>query len=501
MVAHGGTNTRTGGIPRSALAVVLLAVAQFLVVFDTTGFAVALPLVARDWGLATAGLTWLLSAYSVCFAALPVLAGALGRAFGQRRVLMGGLALSSLAAAAPAVLSGDAWVLMASRAVQGIAAAAMTAGALALIDATHPEGPDRDRALKVHFAVVACATPAALLPSTLLLDAAASEKTIFWVQAVAGVLLMLLVPVALAESAPEPTARRGVGGAALAVVPLGFLAWFADWLGGRSVSATTVIVIAVAGALVPSVLGWFGRGTGVPESLARLHRERAAFGAYTVVALLAAGLSGVVFVLTFALQLIGGLAPMEVGWGLLSAVAGVVLGCLVLPVLAGRVGLAASVAGACAVAAVGFVLLCRPGARYDFADVLLPLLMIAFGCGVLALPTGFARSGSGALPRGLNSSRQFGAGLGVSLFVGIVSVAEQRAGALTFPRRREYEAALSGGFRDCFGLGTALCLAAAVIALLTLPGRRVRTGAGAPDTDLSGGAPAGTGGSPESSGR
>src|SRR5690242_16156213 len=89
LAAHGGTNTGPGGIPRGACAVVLLAVAQFLVVFDTTAFAVALPSVARDWGLATAGLTWLLSAYSVCFAALPVLAGALGRAFGQWRVLMG----------------------------------------------------------------------------------------------------------------------------------------------------------------------------------------------------------------------------------------------------------------------------------------------------------------------------------------------------------------------------------------------------------------------------
>jgi MFS family permease len=496
LAAHGGTYTN--GVPRSALAVVLLAVAQFLVVFDTTSFAVALPLVARDWGLAIAGLTWLLTAYSVCFAALPVLAGALGRAFGQRRVLMGGLALSSVAAAAPAMFSAP-WVLMASRAVQGVAAAAITAGALALIDATHPAGPGRDRALNVHFAVVACATPAALLPCTLLLDASETEKTIFWVQAAAGVLLLLLVPLALAESAPEPAARRRVGAAALAVVPLGFLAWFADWLGDRSVSATTVIVIAVAGALVPSVLGWFGRGEGVPELLARLHRERAAFGAYTVVALLAAGLSGAVLILTMALQTVGGLSPMRVGWALLPAVAGVVLGCLVLPGLAARVGLGATVAGACAVSAVGFVLLALPGAGYRFAEVLLPLLLIAFGCGVLALPVGFARSVSAALPRGLNASRQLGAGLGASLFIGIVTVAQERSGGVTLSGMKDYRAFLSGAFRDCFELGTALCLTAAAIALLALPRRGDRTAAG--DPGLSGGAPAGTAGSPGSSGR
>lgn len=495
MAAHGGTNTGPGGVPRGALAVVLLAVAQFLVVFDTTAFAVALPLVAADRGLTLAGLTWLLSAYSVCFAALPVLAGALGRAFGQRRVLMGGLALSSLAAAAPAVFSA-AWVLMASRALQGIAAAAVTAGALALIDATHPAGPGRDRALNVHFAVVACATPAALLPCTLLLDAAETEKTIFWVQAAAGALLLLLVPPALAESTPEPAARRRVGRAALAVVPLGFLAWFADWLGDRSVSATTVVVIAVAGALVPSVLGWFGRGEGMPELLSRLHRERAAFGAYTVVALLAACLSGAVLVLTYALQVVGGLALVQVGWALLPAVAAVVLGCLALPGLAVRVGLGATVAGASAVAAVGCVLLALPGAGYRFADVLLPLLLIAFGCGVLALPVGFARSGSGALPRGLNSSRQLGAGLGASLFIGIVTVAQQRWGAIGISRMKQFETFLSGALRDCFELGTALCVTAAAVALFTLPRRADRTTA--PDPGVSGGAPAGTAGSPGS---
>ncbi|MEU5533463.1 MFS transporter [Streptomyces sp. NPDC020362] len=491
-------NGAPSGVPRKGLAVVLLAVAQFLVVFDTMVFAMGLPLIAAHRQLSFAGLTWLLSVYSVCFAALPVLAGAIGKAFGQRRMLMGALALSSIAAAAPA-LSSAAWVLLASRAVQGVAAAAITACALALIDSTHPRGPGRDRALNVHFAVVAGASPAVVLPCSLLLDAAQSENTVFWVQAVAGLVLLLLAPVALTESTPVPEARARVGRAALALVPLGFLAWFTDWLGGRSLSTTTVIAVAVAGALVPSVLGWFGRREGVPELFARLDRERGAFGAYTVVALLAAGLAGVVFALTMATQLLGELSPMQVGWALLPAVAGVALGCLALPALAARIGLAATVAGACGVSAAGFVLLSLPGAGYGFGDVQLPLLLIAFGCGVLALPAAFARSGSGALPQGLNSSRQLGAGLGVSLFTGIVQVAEERTTASPLNGFHQYKANLGVAVRDCFELGTALCLTAAVVALLTLPRHGVR--AAGPEPDVSGAAPAGTAGSPGSSGR
>ncbi|WBO62410.1 MFS transporter [Streptomyces camelliae] len=491
---HGGER----GPGRGALAVVLLAVAQILVVFDTAVFAVGLPLIQFDRHLSFSGLTWLLSVYSVCFAALPVLAGALGRALGHRRVLMGGFALSSLAAAAPA-LSTAAWVLLASRAVQGVAAAVITAGALALIDATHPAGRDRDRALNMHFAVVACATPAVLLPCTMLLDSVRTANTVFWVQAVAGLVLLVLTPVALAETEPVPGARSRVGGAALAVVPLGFLAWFADWLGGRSVSVTTVIVIAVGAALLPSALGWLGRGERVPALLSRLYRERVAFGAYTVVALLAAGLAGAMIVLMFALQLLGNLSPMQVGWALLPAVAGVVLGCAVLPVVAARAGLAGTVAGACVVAAGGFVLLGRPGAGYGFGAVQLPLLLIAFGCGVLALPAGFARGGSGALPQELNSSRQFGAGLGASMFVGVITVAERNTTTGTLAGLKEYKVVLAHEVRHCFDLGTALCLTAALIALLALPRRAVP--AAGPEPRVSGGAPAGTAGSPGSSGR
>ncbi len=102
-------------------------------------------------------------------------------------------------------------------------------------------------------------------------------------------------------------------------------------------------------------------------------------------------------------------------------------------------------------------------------------------------------------PQGLNSSRQLGAGLGVSLFTGIVQVAEERTTASPLNGFHQYKANLGVAVRDCFELGTALCLTAAVVALLTLPRHGVR--AAGPEPDVSGAAPAGTAGSPGSSGR
>ncbi|MFF8994706.1 MFS transporter [Streptomyces sp. NPDC014983] len=479
---------------RSGPAVVLLAVAQVLVVFDTTMFVMGLPWLMARASLSISGLAWLLTVYSVCFAALPALAAALGEAFGQRRVLTAGLALSTLAAVVPGVTS-DASLLLGARAVQGIAAAVITAGALALIDAAHPQGPVRDRALNVHFAVVAAALPAVLLPAVVLLDLTDDMEAAFWVQAAASAVLLLLTPLVLTETTPVPGGARRVGRAAQWVVPLGFLAWFADWLGDHSVSLETVVLIAVAGALLPSALARLGRGERMPELFARLYRERAAVGAYTVVALVATCLAGLLYILSLALQLLGDMSPVQVGWAMLPAVAGIALGWLVLPVLAARLGIGVTVAGACAVTALGFLVLSLRGAA-GFGDVVPPLLLVAFGCGVLALPVGFARSGSGALPQGLNSSRQLGAGLGVSLFPGIVAAVQQESS----PRMtgiKAYRSLLAHGAHDCFQLGMALSLAAMAVALLTLT-RITPAPEPEPEPGLSGGAPAGTAGSPGS---
>ncbi|MGN5381502.1 hypothetical protein ACQ4WX_43470 [Streptomyces lasalocidi] len=110
---------------------------------------------------------------------------------------------------------------------------------------------------------------------------------------------------------------------------------------------------------------------------------------------------------------------------------------------------------------------------------------------------GFARSGSGALPQLLNSARQFGAGLGTSLFVGVMTVTEQHTSTTALHGPAQYKAVLATEVRHCFDLGTALCLAAALVALLALPLRTTRTTG--PEPGLSGGAPAGTAGSPGSS--
>src|SRR3954463_11089679 len=99
---------------RAVLAVVALAL--MTVVSAVSGLNVALPSLARDTGATQTQITWIVDAYTVVFAGLLMLAGALGDRFGRKELLAGGLALFGTAAALGMVTS-DPQLLIAVRAL------------------------------------------------------------------------------------------------------------------------------------------------------------------------------------------------------------------------------------------------------------------------------------------------------------------------------------------------------------------------------------------------
>src|SRR5215212_766118 len=131
----------SAGRPRAA-SVALLCTAQFVVVLDVTIVAVALPAIRAGLGFQIADLQWVVTAYTLVFAGFLVLAGRLADLHGRRCVLMGGLAVFSVASLACG-LSGSPAALVVARAVQGLGAAAIAPAALATITATVPDGPAR----------------------------------------------------------------------------------------------------------------------------------------------------------------------------------------------------------------------------------------------------------------------------------------------------------------------------------------------------------------------
>jgi len=142
--------------PLSSHAALILAVvisACFLDVVDFSVVQVALPSIQREFQETLASAQWIIGVYGLTMAGFLMVSGRAGDLYGQKRVFVIGIvgfALSSLTAGfAPSLL-----VLIVARGVQGVAAAMTTATALAILAATYPEGPKRNRAFGAVVAVL-----------------------------------------------------------------------------------------------------------------------------------------------------------------------------------------------------------------------------------------------------------------------------------------------------------------------------------------------------------
>jgi MFS family permease len=118
---------------RQVLLVTVLGSA--LASIDATVVGIALPAIGRDFGASLTMLQWVVTAYTLALAGLLLFVGTLGDRYGRKRIFLAGViwfALSSLLCGlAPSVVT-----LIAARAVQGIRAALLTPGSLALIEAS-----------------------------------------------------------------------------------------------------------------------------------------------------------------------------------------------------------------------------------------------------------------------------------------------------------------------------------------------------------------------------
>ncbi|MFF2302409.1 MFS transporter [Streptomyces sp. NPDC058128] len=150
--AHGAhAHDRPHPDPRRWKVLALICAAQFMLVLDVTVVNVALPVLATDLDLGRTALTWVVTAYTLCFGGLMLLGGRLSDALGARRILLVGLALFTAASLACG-LAPNAGVLLGGRIAQGVGAALLSPAALALVTTVF-HGPERAKALGVWAAV------------------------------------------------------------------------------------------------------------------------------------------------------------------------------------------------------------------------------------------------------------------------------------------------------------------------------------------------------------
>ncbi|HSJ74510.1 MAG TPA: DHA2 family efflux MFS transporter permease subunit, partial [Miltoncostaeaceae bacterium] len=377
-----GVRYRTARGRTVLLATVLGSGMAFL---DATVVNIALPSIGEDLDATLAGLQWTVNAYALTLAGLILIGGSLGDHLGRRRVFVWGVAwfavASLLCAIAPTIET-----LIAARAIQGVGAALLTPGSLAILEAVfRPD--DRGAAIGAWSGLAGVSTALGPFLGGWLVEAV-SWRLIFLIN-----LPLAAVVAWAARSIPETSnpAVRGqrldLAGAALTALGLAGVTYALTEGDAAGWTDPTVVTLGLLGALaLAGFVAVEARG-GHPMIPLEIFRIRLFSAANAMTFIVYAALAAALFLLPIQLQVVAGYSPIEAG----SALIPMTIVMLLLSSWAGRLaqrigprlpmGLGPIVAGG------GLALLARVGPDASYvADVLPAVLVFGLGLAVTVAP-------------------------------------------------------------------------------------------------------------------
>lgn len=363
-------------------ATVLGSSAAFL---DATVVNIALPAIGSDLDAGVTGLTWTVNAYTLTLAAFVLVGGSLGDRFGRRRVFMVGVAWFGVASLVCA-LATSIGMLVVFRALQGVGAALLTPGALAILQATF-RAEDRSRAIGAWSGLAGIAGAVGPFLGGWLVDVA-SWRWIFFINVPVVVAVLAITARHVPESRdPSAAGRLDLGGAALAALGLGSLTYcLSAW---SEQEAGSLAVQASLGLGLVTLLGFVVRERVATDPMLPLDVFSAPrFGATNLVTFLVyAALGGVLFWLVVTLQVVSGWSPLAAGLSLLPVTVLMLLFSPRAGLVGDRLGPRIPMTVGPLVAAVGVALLARVGPDASYlADVLLPVTLLGGGLTLTVTP-------------------------------------------------------------------------------------------------------------------
>ncbi|MBB6734141.1 MFS transporter [Cohnella sp. CBP 2801] len=453
----------------------MIVACQLMMVLDASVLVTAMPEIGRTLHLSTAALTWVQNAYILAFGGFLLLGARAGDILGRRRTFSAGIALFSLASML-AGLAPSASLLLAARALQGLAAALATPSALALLSVSFSEARERSKAIAVYSAVSGAGGSVGLLIGGMLTDLISWRAGMF-LNVPIGLALLLMVPRYMKET-EKKTGRLDVMGALTSVIGMtalafgfvqaasvgwgAFEAWGSLALGGVALAAFVLIEARAKEPITPL----------------RLFANRTRSGAYLGRLLLLCGNYPIFFFIPQFLQNVLHFDSLEAGLAIMPFTA-VQFGMMyVMPSLVARFGNAKVLIAGLVIAIAGTSWLSLLSADSSFfPDLFFPLIVMGGGAGMIFQPfttlglSGVEAKDAGAASGLVNVAHQTGASLGLAVLIAVFEAANRQS----TPSGTSFAHAISVAI-----MGSAVFLTASLVAVLILllpKGRARRAGA------------------------
>ncbi|PYI91968.1 MAG: MFS transporter [Verrucomicrobia bacterium] len=497
--------------PKSSEKWVLAAtiLGSCLAFIDGTVVNVALPALQKNLQATVVGVQWVIEAYSLFLAALLLVGGSLGDRYGRRRIFVTGIVIFA-AASAWCGLAPDIGQLIAARAIQGIGAALLVPGSLAIISNSFAE-EDRGRAIGTWSGFSAITTAIGPVLGGWLVETV-SWRAVFFINIPVAILVIVISLRHVPESSSPTKGRLDWPGAILATLGLGALIYGLIESSSRGFAHPWVCAALISAIVFLALFVVLEARRENPMLPLTLFRSRTFTGANLLTFLLYGALGGTMFFLPLNLIQVQRYSPTAAGAALLPFILIMFLLSRWSGALVQKYGARNPLVVGPVIAAAGFALFALPRVGGTYWQTFFPavvLLGIGMAISVAPLTTTVMSSVSGdraGVASGINNAVSRAAGLLAIAVLGIavfsifdrsltrrlanvdvtpslrqsVDTQRNRLAGIDLPEsvpprertlmRSTIDLAFVDGFRGIMLTGAALAFASAITALLLIRG-------------------------------
>lgn len=400
-----------------------LALAQVMVVLDSTVVSIALPTAQRDLGFSNADRQWIVTGYALAFGSLLLIGGRLADFFGRRWALLVGLSGFAIASAIGGAAVNFA-MLVTARAVQGAFGALLAPAVLALLTTTFTDPKERGKAFGIFGGIAGAGASIGLLLGGFLTEYASWRWTLYVNLVIAAFVFAGATILLPGHERSGERERVDVWGTFTITVGLFAVVFGFSNADQHSWSAPLTVISLIGGAVLLVAFVLIEQRTSNPLLPLRVVLDRNRGGAFLVMFLAGIGMFGVFLFLTYYMQAVLGYSAVKSGVAFLPLTGMIiVVASLGSAVLVTKVSSRILIPLGMLMAAFGLFLLTHISLGGNYATVVLPAtLVMGAGLGLVFAPgfnlavLGVESRDAGVASAAVNVMQQIGGSVGTSLF-------------------------------------------------------------------------------------
>ena len=406
----------------------VVAIAQLMIVLDSSIMNIAIPSAKIDLGITDANQQWVITAYTLAFGSLLLLGGRIGDYMGRKRIFLIGL-IGFAAASALGGIASTQGLLFASRALQGVFAALLAPAALAIISVTFKVPTERAKAFGVIGAISGGGAAIGLILGGTLTEYA-SWRWCLGVNTPIAIVAALLAIKFVHESKASGNNTYDIPGVVTATAGLFSLTYGFNEAATKGWSSTSTITFLVVAAVLLIIFVAIEAKVANPLMPLRVVTERNRGGSYLGSLVVGAGLFSMFLFLGLYLQVILGYSPLKSGFAFLPFTAGIIIFAGIASQLLPKFGPRALMVPGLVAAGTGLLLMTRITPDTSYTTHVLPsLLIMSSGMALVFIPLtstslhAVSSHDTGVASAMLNTSQQVGGSLGTALLNTIAATA------------------------------------------------------------------------------